>query len=74
MKWQRDEIFFDTRKELLTLLPWLQGITNEHPELGVFTVHQCARCGCWFASPDPSTDTGAIICGECDRVVIKDYE
>jgi len=57
MKLTRDEIFFTSRKEALGRLPWLR-------ELG-FTLYQCDRCGLNFASKDPDTDTGGIICNIC---------
>ena len=71
MRWQFDEVYFDSRKEMLATRPWLKGIVEENPLLEDYTLYQCDRCGCFFASCDPSTDTGGIICAICDREVEK---
>jgi len=61
MRYRFDEIYFTSRKKALAVLPWVRGEG--------FTLYDCARCGINFASKDPSTDTGAIICAICEREV-----
>ena len=63
MRHRFDEIYFDSRSQALSHLPWLR---DEE-----FTLYCCNRCGQNFASMDPSTDTGAIICGTCEREVLR---
>ena len=62
MRFKNNEIYFDSRKEALSVIPWLQ----HH----YFTAYECSRCGLNFASKDASTDTGAIICGICEGEVL----
>lgn len=68
---KHDEIYFENRKEALSHLPWLEGIVEDNPILEDFTLYQCARCGCSFASTNPSTDTGAIICAICEGEILR---
>ena len=63
MKHRFDEIYFTSRGEALSHLPWLR---EEE-----FVLYNCCRCGINFASMNPSTDTGAIICGTCEREVLR---
>ena len=69
MHWKSGEIFFNNRKEMLVHRPWIR----ELGEIGgdEFVSYQCARCGMWFCSTGASTDTGAIICGVCEKEVMK---
>ena len=69
MHWHLGEIYFDSRKEALTLRPWMKGLLED--TFDSFTPYQCDRCGVNFASQDPSTDTGGIICGVCEKEVGK---
>lgn len=61
MKYKHDEIYFTSRKKALAVLPWLRD--------QMFVLHVCARCGINFASKEPSTDTGGIICQICEREI-----
>ena len=63
MKIHDKEIQFISRLEALAHLPWLRD--------GGWTLYTCGRCGISFASYAPSTDTGAIICDQCEGEVLK---
>ena len=58
MNMTENEIRFASRLEALSNLPYLK-------EIG-WVLYDCARCGISFSSPEPSTDTGAIICNLCE--------
>ena len=63
MKHRFDEIYFTSRGEALSHLPWLR---DEE-----FVLYNCCRCGINFASRNPSVEFGAIICSVCDRELIE---